>query len=321
MDCFLYPQVLKNFQFNSSDNSFDNSIFESLSIPLQSNVNYREISYRIIESLKIPIFIENELTEKLKNFIDEEIDSLHDQKVDSLLEQFLKVNDCNSCELFNHKCDKIDNYVKTIDNSNDSNEFYNMYHELIHSGIFTESLMKFENSYSIAIQDLISSRDHSYKELLLKQTKEMEEAIKKIGTTFNEENINSLSKKHFEESEKLKDDWNNAISNLKHEQKQEFFEWIRKVYEDYKNGNPELITTNFRSKSINSNEMLNLSSYDELDWSNSSNENNNRMEESFTINLGAQLKTTHNLRLISMDILSLCRMRSRFIYYLNLQYV
>ncbi|CAG2168734.1 unnamed protein product, partial [Oppiella nova] len=37
--------------------------------------------------------------------------------------------------------------------------------------------------------------------------------------------------------------------------------------------------------------------------------NHIQMEESFTINLGAQLKTTHNLRLISMDILDLCRLK------------
>jgi len=48
---------------------------------------------------------------------------------------------------------------------------------------------------------------------------------------------------------------------------------------------------------------------DDIDWNNSLNENHNQMEESFTINLGAQLKTTHNLRLMAMDILDLCRMK------------
>jgi len=249
----MLPKVTKNFNFNSSDGSFQNIICDNLSIPFQSNVNYREISNRFIESLKLPIFVENELIEKLKNLVDDETDSLHDQKADQLIEQFNELNDSDSCEVIDFKCHKIDTNDKTLDISSESNQFYNMYHELIHSGIFTESLMKFENSYSISVRDLISSRDHSYQELLSKQTKEMEDAIRSIGTTVNEENINSLSMKHFAESEKLKDDWNNAISNLKHEQKLEFFEWIRKVYEDYKNGNPELITTNLRSLSINSN--------------------------------------------------------------------
>jgi hypothetical protein len=163
----------------------------------------------------------------------------------------------------------------------------------------------------MAVKDLISSRDQSYQELLLRQTKEMEDAIRSIGTTFSEENINTLSMNHFEEAEKLKDNWNNAISNLKYEQKLELHEWIRKVYEDYRNGNPDFITSNFRSLSINSNEKINMN-YDEIDWANTSSGSHNRMEESFTINLGAQLKTTHNLRLISMDILDLCRMTSRY---------
>lgn len=311
MDCCSCSPVLKNFQFISSDNNFQIQINENILIPLQNNVNYREISHRLIESSKIPVFVENELTEKLKNFIDEETDRLHDIKVDSLLEEFNKFNESNNelnCDLINYKFDKTDIYDKSSENCNENNEFYNMYHELIHSGIFTESLMKFENSYSVSVQDLISSRDQSYQELLSKQTIEMEEAIKKIGMTFNEENINTLSMKHFEESEKLKDDWNNAISNLKYEQKQEFREWIHKVYEDYKNGNQQMVT-NFRSLSVNSNERMNLSSYDEIDWNNSSNGSNSRMEESFTINLGAQLKTTHNLRLISMDIMDFCSMK------------
>jgi hypothetical protein len=311
MDCLLFSQVSVNFDFESNDNSFQNSFSESLSIPLQSNVNYREISHRVIESQKLPLFIENELMQKLKNFIDDETDRLYDIKSDQSLQQFNELIDNNSCELINYKYNKIDTNEKTIDNCCDDEEFYIMYHELIHSGILTESLMKFENSYSMAVKDLISSRDQSYQELLSKQTKEMEDAIRSIGTTFSEENINALSMNHFEESEKLRDNWNNAIANLKHEQKLELHEWIRKVYEDYRNGNPDFITSNFRSLSINSNEKINMN-YDEIDWTNTSSGSHNRMEESFTINLGAQLKTTHNLRLISMDILDLCRMTSRY---------
>ena len=38
-----------------------------------------------------------------------------------------------------------------------------------------------------------------------------------------------------------------------------------------------------------------------------------RLEESFTIHLGAQLKTTHNLRLLSAHPLDLCRHTANFI--------
>jgi len=38
-----------------------------------------------------------------------------------------------------------------------------------------------------------------------------------------------------------------------------------------------------------------------------------RLEESFTIHLGAQLKTTHNLRLMATDVLDLCRHAASFI--------
>lgn len=32
-----------------------------------------------------------------------------------------------------------------------------------------------------------------------------------------------------------------------------------------------------------------------------------RLEESFTIHLGSQLKQTHNIRIVAMDLLDLCR--------------
>ena len=41
-----------------------------------------------------------------------------------------------------------------------------------------------------------------------------------------------------------------------------------------------------------------------------------RLEESFTIHLGAQLKTTHNLRLLCTDALDLCRHAAGFVRYL-----
>ncbi|CAG2168735.1 unnamed protein product [Oppiella nova] len=302
-------EITKDFEFNSSDSSYPINFCESLSIPLQNNVKYREIGYRLIEKYKIPVFLESELMQKLKDFVDDETDRLDTQRADQMLEQLSECEMKNNCRLIVNKRSIVDTKYKSFDNMNENNEFFNMYYELIHSGVFTESLMKFENSYLIAIQDLISARDQSYNELLTQQTVEMEDAVKSIGTTLSEENINTLSVKHFEESETLKDEWNNTISNLKYEQKQEFYEWIRKVYEDFKNGNPESIATNLKNLSIDSSERFGRSPYEELDWSNSSNDNHIQMEESFTINLGAQLKTTHNLRLISMDILDLCRLK------------
>ena len=311
MDCFVYSPLERQFEFTSSDHSFSMSFCESLSIPLQNNVNYRELSHRLIESNRIPVFLENEVINKLKNFIDDQIDRLHDQRADQLLQQFSVSTNRDNCDSIVNKCHIIDTKDKNVDDLSESNQFYNMYHQLIHSGVFTESLMKFENSYSISIRDLISTRDQSYHELLTEQTQEMENAVKNIGTTFNEENINCLSIKHFEELEKLKEEWNQTITNLKSEQKQEFYEWISKVYEDFKNGNPESIATNLRSVSIGSNDRID-SNNDDIDWNNSLNGSHNIMEESFTINLGAQLKTTHNLRLISLDILDLCRMKSGY---------
>ncbi|XP_054155101.1 protein C12orf4 homolog [Oppia nitens] len=309
MDFCFFSSVNNDFEFTFSDNLYTISFRENLTIPLQSNVNYREIGHQLIEKHKIPIFLAKELMVRLKSFIDDQTDELHKQRTNQLLDDLSQSDLCYNNDLIVNKCPEISTKYKSDDNINENNKFYDMYYELIHSGVFTESLMKFENTYSIAIQELISIRDQTYNDLLAQQTHEMEEAVKNIGTTLNEDYINSLSLRHFQDSEKLREEWNNTISKLKIEQKQEFYEWIRKVYEDFKNGNPESLTANMKSLSLASNNLINQSLYDDNDWSNTSNESHIQMEESFTINLGSQLKTTHNLRLISMDILDLCRIK------------
>ena len=315
MDCLVCPPIDVNFDFTSNDSSFSLSISENVSIPLQSNVNCREMSHKLMKLNKIPVFLEKQMIENLKDFVDQQVDQLQDQRVEQLMSQSsIWTNGLDLASVIN-KSHRIDAKYKSIEDPNENgnkNQFYHMYHQLIHSGVFTESLMKFETSYSDSIRDLIIARDHSYQNLISRQTQEMEEAVQQIGSVLDEQSINSLSIKHFEESEKIKDTWNDTIFRLKAEQRQEFHDWVAKVYEDFKNGNPESMSTNLKSLSIDSTNLSQVSC-DSFDWNNSFNDDQNQMEESFTINLGAQLKTTHNLRLISMDILDLCRMRSEYL--------
>lgn len=312
MDCLTYRPIAAIFDFTSSDSSLSVTISESVSLPLQSNVSYREMSHKLMQSNKIPVFLEKQMIENFKDFINEQTDQLHDQRVEQLISQWPLWSEGLASPSLTDESHRIDAKYKSVDdriNSEDDLKFCQMYHQLIHSGVFTESLMKFETSYSNSIRDLIKARDHSYADLISRQTQEMEEAVKQIGTVLDEQSINSLSIKHFEESEKMKDSWNETISRLKAEQRQEFHDWVTKVYEDFKNGNSEPMAINLNSLSKYSNDFNQLS-IDSFDWNNSFTDDQNQMEESFTINLGAQLKTTHNLRLISMDILDLCRRKT-----------
>lgn len=300
MNLFLIEQTSKDFKTNVGDSQ--SSINALIEVPSPHNTSFREICYQIINSQKILCNNEEQFSCHLKDFIDEQTDELFDETVSQSLDEL------------NSKYDDIfENYdliMKAKVESEKQNEqindrFAQMYHNLVHSGFLTQPLLNLEFSNSLAVQDLITSRDTALNQLRNKQALEMENAIQNIGKIFTEDDINLLSAKHFEDLEKLQSKWNDTIAQLKKEQKQEFSDWLRKVYEDFLKGDSDLINKRLRSYStVSSKFNVNVYDNDDIDSNDISIIN---LEESFTINLGAQMKTTHNLKLISMDILDFCK--------------
>lgn len=116
--------------------------------------------------------------------------------------------------------------------------------------------------------------------------------------------------------------WSTRIDSLKQKQKRQFSKFIFKLYDEF---------SNQRSAKDNLNEYIEENDFDDFGDINSVSlsrvkildENKipkrssrvfkdssfNRIEESYTIQLGAQLKSTHNLRLVRCDILEYCRDR------------
>lgn len=300
MDPFLIEQTSKDFKTNVGDSQ--SSINALIEVPSSHNTSFREICYQIINSQKILCNNEEQFSCHLKDFIDEQTDELFDETVSQSLDELhLKRDDIFS---------NYDLIMKAKVESEKQNEqindrFAQMYHNLVHSGFLTQPLLNLEFSNSLAVQDLITSRDTALNQLRNKQALEMENAIQNIGKIFTEDDINSLSAKHFEDLEKLQSKWNDTVAQLKKEQKQEFCDWLKKVYEDFLKGDPDLINKRLRSYSTVSGKFnVNVYNNDDIDSNDISIIN---LEESFTINLGAQMKTTHNLKLISMDILDFCK--------------
>lgn len=166
----------------------------------------------------------------------------------------------------------------------DKLKFARMYNKLIHSGNFTERLMNLEISYWPAVEDLLKTRNTSLEDLQVRSSREIEDAVSKLGQTHTEASISSLSSRHCQDMERLLNNWNMSIEALKEAQREDFFDKLKAM-------DCELV----KDEDIN---LKNISS--------SLNEPDVCMEESFTINLGSQLKTAHNLRILAVDSLSLC---------------
>ncbi|XP_055954411.1 protein C12orf4 homolog isoform X3 [Patella vulgata] len=126
----------------------------------------------------------------------------------------------------------------------------------------------------------------------------MEEALANVGTKYTDEDINQLAQRHFDNTQLISSKWASELSNLRETQKREFKEWIKKVHEDSQtNSNTPSYVQRLRAMSSG----LPDAEEEERQLQPS------RLEESFTIHLGAQMKTTHNIRLLCTDVLDLCR--------------
>lgn len=217
------------------------------------------------------------------------------------------------------------NYVKQPNNFEnqhnligncEANGFRLKYHELIHSGFLTDSLVKLEHSFALTLSNLVICKENAIKELTDKQANEMEEKIKLIGKTVNEADINLLAHQHYQATDELRKQWSTKIRNCKEMQKKDFLDWIDQVYDDFKVGHKEKILNSIKCLTDSTNQnLLNRmdSSSESIESTKNAKEHLNivvvepKLEESFTINLGSQLKSSHNLRLTAMDILDLCR--------------
>lgn len=187
----------------------------------------------------------------------------------------------------------VDNKKPPIAKTNplirDKLEFARIYNDLIHSGKFTEQLINLEFSYRPALEDMFKTRDKSLEELQTKSTKEIETAISQLGHFHTEATISSLSSRHCQDMERLLNNWNMSIEALKDAQREDFCEKLDTLWKELISGR--------QLKSIDL--PVIKDDVDELS-------SQIRMEESFTINLGSQLKTAHNLRILAVETLYLC---------------
>lgn len=180
-------------------------------------------------------------------------------------------------------------------------KFAQIYNDLIHSGKFTKKLIDLEFSYRPAVEDMFKTRDASLEELQTKSSREIEGAINQLGQSHTEATISCLSSRHCQDMERLLNNWNMSIEALKDAQREDFCDKIEALHDDLKSGQDSVnitVNTNQKEGDVIDRDIGGAVIID--------NPNPIRMEESFTINLGSQLKTAHNLRILAIDPLYLC---------------
>lgn len=269
-----------------------------LKFPVQENASH--LHGRIMLLHNLPCFIEKELKEALSQFIEEESLRDYDREAEAALEA-VKSGEVDLHQLASTWAKA---YAETTleharpEEPSWDEDFADVYHDLIHSPA-SETLLNLEHNYFVSISELIGERDVELKKLRERQGIEMEKVMQELGKSLTDQDVNTLAAQHFESQQDLENKWSNELKQSTAIQKQEYQEWVIKLHQDLKNPNNSSLSEEIKVQPSQFRESAEANGrvYEEQ----------RKLEESFTIHLGAQLKTMHNLRLLRADVLDFCK--------------
>ncbi|XP_072034922.1 LOW QUALITY PROTEIN: FERRY endosomal RAB5 effector complex subunit 3-like [Amphiura filiformis] len=292
----MLDPIEKTFQFNFKTKKLLSKLTVPIQIPL--DISTREFVGRLVHAHNLPCFVEEDITSQLDKFVEEETEKFHDQNADEAIQKLQTAGHDdigNTAEkwakAFQQECVAYapDNRPKP------DAQFAELYHKLIHSAAL-ETLFHLEHTYAIAVEDLLMQRDNARVKLQARQEDEMKRAVQNLDITHNDRHVNALAAQHFDTTQREEAKWESELRNLQDSQRVEFRDWIQKIHDDTRHGKDGPISQRIRAMSDSHPVAPQEETVEQP-----------RMEESFTIHLGAQMKTMHNLRLMSVDVLELCR--------------
>ncbi|XP_062990470.1 protein C12orf4 homolog [Elgaria multicarinata webbii] len=268
-----------------------------LKFPVKENASH--LLERLMLLHNLPCFVENDLKESLNRFIEEKSIQSYDREAEGVLEA-VKSGKVDLHQLANTWAktyiEATLEHAQPEDPSWDE-DFADVYHDLIHSPA-SETLLNLEHNYFVSISESISERDVELKKLHERQGAEMDKVMQELGKSLTDQDVNILAAQHFESQQVLENKWSNELKQTTAIQKQEYQEWVIKLHEDLKHPN----STIGDEIKVQPNQWR-----ESLEGNGSLFEEQRQLEESFTIHLGAQLKTMHNLRLLRADMLDFCK--------------
>ncbi|KAK2167583.1 hypothetical protein LSH36_26g09044 [Paralvinella palmiformis] len=223
--------VTEEFTFTFGTRSQRSTLKVNITIPLNESV--KEFSYRLINAHQLPCFVEGALKDELEQFIAIETKKLQDANAEEAIERVRKkqVSVESLAKQWTNLFSK--EILKYSDPEPISNEvvFSEVYHTLIHSPAL-ETLLNLEHTYALSVCDVIDQRNRDLALLEKRQTEDMEEAIRKLGISSTDEQINQMAQRHFENTQLVESKWASELSNLNETQRREYRDWVMDLHED-----------------------------------------------------------------------------------------
>lgn len=297
------------FEFPTLTTSDKYQLEVPIHIPFSGNI--RELAQRLITLFKLPVYIEKDLEAQLKSFVDKETLLFHDAVAEDALRK-AQSGEIDAEEVIK-KFERLfkEETAEYADprGSTDEELFATVYHKLVHSPAL-EAMLQVEHSYSIAVNEMTTQRDDELASLTERQAKEMSDLVAGIGEFSTEADVNLLAARHCEDQNMIQAKINSQIDSLQETQRREYRDWLMKLLEEQAEEASSVTPPTPSPTHIVRHLSNDASSKDKgKGGSDISSDvvNNPGLEESFTIHLGSQMKQMHNIRIMSADVLHLCK--------------
>lgn len=166
--------------------------------------------------------------------------------------------------------------------------FAQSYHQMVHSSSLQDILLK-EKNYASTISNLVLRMESEIGDLNQMHQEVMDSKINLLDVETTSDDINKLLAQQYSTSNLMRKQFESELEAKKGHQRNEYREWITSQI------GQKLMTSSDSTPVGNKSSMFpNVS------------EKPFQMEESFTIYLGSQLKSMHNIRILAADINDLC---------------
>uniref|UniRef100_A0A0M3HZH1 Macro domain-containing protein n=2 Tax=Ascaris TaxID=6251 RepID=A0A0M3HZH1_ASCLU len=293
------PARVRTFTHTARYKSVEQTATLDVEIPLSENLTIEELLAHIIVTNKIIPPFRKEFEQALRKFIDEETRKYENEIGDGYIEELLRddtlIDPSDWARVFSP--------VKDETSGSGSVPFSDCFQFIMRNSTHEriEMIISLERKMAEKMNALVRARDFELERMMRECEEAVKDAVSDEGAPVPA-NAHQLSRLN----EKLRQISNNyacQISALADRQRREYRNVIRSLYErdevppEALNEIPSGVTHTFR-KSNSAYASLNAAKTSPTD----------RLEESFTIYLGAQLKTMHNARLMACHRLTdLCR--------------
>ncbi|CAF0875734.1 unnamed protein product [Adineta steineri] len=277
-----------------------------LEIPNTTSIN--EHAYRILDQWQLPVFVFPKLQEALRLFFNEQIQIAADETTQSAVEPIIngQVEIQTILDQWFKLVQECKTYIHHQERPSDEQIFSNAFQNVL--GTNYEILLQLEYVYQSEVEDMLKQRDKQLQELDAKHHREMHEIINEPTNKYPDVFVRNLAQKHMEDKQSVEGRWNSSITSAKDHQKQQFKERVMRLYEESLVSN-SLQTSN--GNKTNTRHSIPLSSpLSVIIAVPDAVSHERRLETSYTVQLGAQLKSMYNLRLIRCDMLDYCRLKT-----------